>query len=331
MAFVVDGAEWCFDGWPAGEIAEAIDQLLERVSTARDRNEIVWIGDDLQTRPVLDALDLWSLFSPTAPIHLQVEIQQELAAWLGIGSCYLDEEKWPDGMSDSLIQIDSGLPKENADVAWAHHNVRAGIAVACRGLKRSGPHTTLSSQGSATVHWIQNEVTHRAFWRAAIDVEGGSEATLERLAPHAFPDLHFHDGVWRGLNRFAGGYTAMRFQVQRYLAVLDEHGKWAFTYPPPALRRGEATGPRSEGQPPNQVVERRFHGLALTMAPENPDVYANGNCRRAREVTIGKRALYCEWHGKLEPHQNRVHIHPPVPESEGKVVIAIFHEHLPLP
>lgn len=67
------------------------------------------------------------------------------------------------------------------------------------------------------------------------------------------------------------------------------------------------------------------------MAPENPDVYLDNRCRRAREIAIGERTLYCEWHGKLELHQNRVHIHPPVIESNGKVIIAFFHEHLPLP
>jgi hypothetical protein len=43
------------------------------------------------------------------------------------------------------------------------------------------------------------------------------------------------------------------------------------------------------------------------------------------------RTLYCEWHYKFEPHINRAHVHPPIPESGGKMIIAIFRDHLPLP
>lgn len=331
MAFVVDGAEWCFDHWPVDDICDAMNLLLERVQTARDRNETVWIGDELQTRPVLGALDLWSLYSPTAPVSLPPEIWQELTAWLGAAPRYGDEPNWPAGIEETLIQVDADPALGNADLAWAHHNVRAGHAVACIGLTRSGPHHTVSSLGSATVHWVMSEATNRAFWRAAIDLEGGNEATLQRLASHAFPDLHFHDELWRGLNHLAGGYFAMRDQIRKYLTALDDFGCWVFTSPPPALSPQDVVASEPGTDPSNQIIERRFLGLNLDMAPENPNVYADNKCRKAREITVRTRTLYCEWHGKLEPHRNRIHVHPPTAESEGKVIIAIFHEHLRLP
>lgn len=331
MAFVVNGAEWCFEDWPVSKVVDAIDNLLDRVSTAYDRGETVWIGDDLQTRPVLGESDLWSLCSPDTPINLPAELWQELTAWLGAARRYADEEIWPAGLTETLIQVDSDLAVENADLAWAHHNVRAGHGVACLTLTRSCQIKTVSSQGSAVVHCVQNEMAHRAFWRAALDVEGDNEATLERLVPHAFPDLYFYDGVLHGLNRLVGGYLALRIMIRNYLSILDDHGSWAFKFPPPALSPGEPVGPNPLALPSNQIIERRFQGLGIDMAPENPNVYANGDCRRAREITIGTQTFYCGWHGKLEPHQNRLHVHPPVQESDGKVIIAIFHEHLPLP
>lgn len=330
MSFVVDGAEWRFDGWTVSEIADAIDCLLDRVQTAHARDETVWIGDDLQTRAVLGVVDLWSLRDPSGPVNLAAELWQELAAWLGTAPCYLDEV-WPAGIEETLIQIGIESPEENSDVAWAHHNVREGRAVGCIGLKRAGLHETRSRLGSASVHWIQNETTHRAFWRAAIDVEGNNKETLERLAHHAFPDLYFQDGVWRGLNRLAGGYLALRHEIRRYLSVLDDHGKWVFTFPPPALSPAEVTEPEFNAQPSNQVIERRFRLLNVTMAPENPDVFDDSKCRRSREIIICKRSIFCHWHGKLEPHRNRLHVHSPIPESGDKVVIGIIDEHLPLP
>ncbi|MBB5192619.1 hypothetical protein HNQ50_003363 [Silvimonas terrae] len=333
MSFVIDGSEWNFNGWSSEDIIFAIDLLLERVEIAKNRKETIWIGDDLQTRSMLGDLDLWSLVAPDSPISVPPEIRQELAAWLGRASKYLDEPDWPHGMADALlIGVDGQAQQaENADWAWAHHHVRNGRPVACIGLRRSGVHDTDSVYGHAVVHWVVDENSHRAFWRDAIELEGDSQEALERLAPHAFPDLFFQANVWRGLNELVGGYDAERKTVQKYLRVLDDQGYWAFTCPPPALSRGEADGPDPKARPSNQIIERRFMGLALEVAPEKPNVHDDTRCREAREIVLGGRTLYCEWHGKLKPHQNRLHFHPPVPESGEKVIIAIFHRHLPLP
>ncbi|MGF6770634.1 hypothetical protein P3T18_003113 [Paraburkholderia sp. GAS199] len=326
MSFVVDGSEWQFDGQAIDDVDAAIDAFLERVDTAQSRDETVWIGDDLQSRPMLDGQDLWTMAQ-----QLSAEVQQSLAAWLMSAPRYGDEVDWPAGAEDFRIQIDGGEPGDNCDVAWAHHSVRAGRAVACLSLNRDRPMRTESAAGFATVHWVKDERSHREFWRSVIEIERDSEATLARLAPHAYPDLFFCEGVWDGLGRFEGGYTRLSDRVRRYLAKLNDHGHWAFTFPPPALRVGEPAGPEHHMRPSNQTIERRFHGLNLEIAPENPDVYRDGTCRAAREVEVQNRTLYCEWHGKFELHQNRLYVHPPVPESEDKVVIAIFHKHLPLP
>ncbi len=94
----------------------------------------------------------------------------------------------------------------------------------------------------------------------------------------------------------------------------------------------EEAAPEGEAPKPvtNQLVERRFRGWGLEIAPENPDVWEDGRCRRARERVLEGRTLYCEWHYKFG-HRNRAHIHPPVPESQDKLVVAIFRDHLPLP
>lgn len=331
MAFVVDSSEWHFDGWTEAQVVEAIERILGRVQIALERGETIWIGDSLQTRSVLEDLDLWSLSAPDAPVRLPPEVFHELAAWLGSARRYLDDE-WPCGMEETVLRIGNDEARDNEDVAWAHHHVRSGRAVACLGLTRSGLYETTSNYGAVPVHWVLDEVGHRRFWRAAIEVEGGDERRLEMFAPHAFPDLYFIDCVWRGLHRLGGGYLASRDEVMRYLCVLDDYGAWVFTCPPPALSPNEIGGDEKRGgKPTNQVIERRFLGFNLNVAPEKPNVAADPVCRNAREVTIGTKTLYCEWHGKIEPHRNRIHIHAPVPESGNRVVIAIIDEHLPLP
>ena len=78
MSFVVDGSEWHFDGATDEQIYRTVDAFLELVQTSRERGEEVWIGEDFQTRPMRDGLDLWSLFGglgfDSRPIELQSNV-----------------------------------------------------------------------------------------------------------------------------------------------------------------------------------------------------------------------------------------------------------------
>ena len=330
MAFVVDGSEWKFDGWSSQEITAALEKFLGRVHLALDRSEVVWVGENLQVQPLFGDFDLWGLKAANSPVTLPPEIWEELAAWLGRRNCYLDGE-WPAGMPEAVTEIDGVSVAENMDVAWAHHNVRGGRAVACLGLNRQGVYVTKSNAGSANVHWVNDEASNLAFWRSAIDVEGDNDVSLRRLASHAFPSLYFHPDVWAGLHRLSGGYLEHRDQVKRHLAVFNDYGSWTFTCPPPALAPNEPTENGPNLQPSNQIIERRFHGFNVVMAPEKPNVYRKNSCRRAREVSVGNKTVYCEWHAKIEAHQNRIHVYPPIEESGGKFIIAIIDSHLELP
>jgi hypothetical protein len=329
MAFVVDGSEWTFDGWNAQQVQDVIDQFTATLRRARSRDESVWLGEDLQYKPVMGELDIWRLWE--AGLGIQFEVWQGLAAELGRLTRYLDEQPWPDGFGDDFSVSISGAPAvENVDVSWAHHHVRSGRALGCIGLLSTGPKDTRSAQGNAQLHWISDDRSQRLFWRSAVDIEGAAPATFRRIAPHAYPSLYFCPGVLEGAEDLRGGYYANLPFVQRYLEVFDDRGAWAFTTPPPALSPDENPG-TATGKPSNQIIERRFMGLGVTVAPENPNVYEHANCRSAREVSVGGAVLYCEWHGKLQEHQNRIHVHAPVPQSGNLLVIGKIATHLPLP
>jgi hypothetical protein len=291
VAFVVDGSDWAFDGWSAEEIDSAFGGLLERCHLARERREQVWIGDELHERFVLDNLTVWKLWSPQCPVALPQELRQELAVLLGLAKRYLDEESWPEGMAEyTLVTISDCMPSDNPDVAWAHHQVRSGRAVACLGLRRNGVHRTVTAVGEADIHWVIDEAGHRRFFRSAIDVEHDSEATLQRMAPHAFPDIFFVEGVWCGLRDFAGGYLGVREQLRRHLAVFDDHGHWAFTEPPPKIAETD-DGPSGTAGPSTLLIQQRFHAHGIDMAPENSGVCQNSRCRTARERVLDGRTL----------------------------------------
>lgn len=332
MAFVVEGADWVLDGKTQREVLDAVDDFLDLLDRASNDDVTVWFGDDFTARPMLGDSSIWDLCTETSAIHLPTEVWQELAAHLGRAKFYVDEPEWPADFPDDVdVSIDAGPMVVNMDVAWAHHSVLSGKAVACVGLWRKGVFKTAIGGGVAELHWVGHGPSAASeFWQHAIELEGNSPASFERFARLAYPRLHFAGRVLHQADEFAGGYYAIADVLKRYLKMLDESGHWALTAAPPAQSRTEPPGPEGSN-PSNQLIQRRFALLALDLAPEKPNVYADGKCREARQILLKGRTLYCEWHCKLEPHRNRVHLHAPVPESDNKLVVAIFAEHLPLP
>jgi hypothetical protein len=330
MTFIVNGADWHFDGMITAEVEDVIEKLLDFVAISDDRSEAVQIGDDFQSRPMYNQLTLWEMLSDIG-LGLNGNLRQEMAAWLWNTKYYADANEWPVGADDWSITIDGANPVDNADAAWVHHCVRAGIPAACLTLGQASVVQTTSKAGTASVHFVSDEFSRRRFWREMILLEGDDAASLARNATHAYPDLYFVDGVLRRVDDLEGGYLASRERVRNALAVLDKWGRWVFTYPPPALSPGEGAPPDPDAQPTKQLVQRRFTGLHLSVAPENPNVHGHRASREARTTVVGNRTLYCEWHIKLEPHRNRIHVHAPVQESDYKVVIGMINSHLPLP
>lgn len=330
MTFIVNGADWRFDDVTGDVVTQALESFFDFSSISKERGEAIKLGDDFQSRPMRGALTLWELFAPDVGLGLAGELRQELAVWLGPAQYYVADD-WPEGVDQTMIAIRGDMPAENIDVSWAHHCVRAGRAVACFTIAEAAVVETVTSAGAAFVHFVADEASRTRFWRDAIVLEGDDANSLRRNAIHAFPGIWFVDGVLAHLDRLAGGYLASRQRVRETLAVLDDWGRWIFTCPPPTLTPDEGAPPGNQALPPNQVVAARFTHFNLDAAPEKPNVRLDRRCREARETTLAGRTLYCEWHVKLEPHRNRIHIHAPVPESGEKLVVAMIDEHLPLP
>jgi hypothetical protein len=327
VSFVIDGSDWNFNGIGPADTVRHIEQILEFVRVCEARDETVWIGDDFQTRPMYGTDGLWQL-AGNAPFN--GDLVQELAAWLGRANYYTESGQWPQGADEFAISVDGAPPTDNVDVAWVHHSVREGRAMACISRHLSGLLPTQTVFGVVDVHFVADEEGRVAFWRDAIKIEGDNGASLVRFAPHAYPNIYFVPGVLADVDRLGGGYLALRARVQAAFEALDEHGHWIFTEAPPAVSPAE---PRVGRAPPptNQIIEKRFQNVGFDAAPEKPNVRQDRECRAARETELGKVTLYCEWHIKLEPHRNRIHVHGPVKESGELVIVGMIDEHLPLP
>ncbi|MGB3424778.1 MAG: hypothetical protein WBF84_01675 [Castellaniella sp.] len=331
MAFIVDGSDWKLDGKSTEQVQAAIERFLDALGDAKDAEVPVWFGETFQVAPVLEEQIIWDLMSPDSPLPLPTEVWQELTAYLAQALPYTEDQRQPQGFPTAIdIAIDDGPTEPNQDVAWAHHSVRNGRAVACIGLWRAGVFNTTSAVATASLHWVGTPRSVAEFWREGINIEGNTLGAFERLAARAYPALHFFGNVLHHADNFVGGYHANAPNLKRHLAVLNDLGHWAFTAAPPAQDPDDPPGTDGH-QPPDQLVQTRFARMQVDIAPEHAKVKSDKTCREAREVTLSGKVLYCEWHCKLQGHQNRIHVHRPVTESNDKLVVAIFSEHLPLP
>jgi hypothetical protein len=329
MRFVLEESSWAWDGSDRDAYIERIERFLDRLDIARERDEPYAASSELLQQQVLGTSDLSDLlWNQDLPLNLPPEVSQRVAALFNSLTYWDEEVDWP------AIEVSiNGRMVVSPSTALAHTRVSEGAAAACIPLPGTfrGRCEVLVDGRSAQVHFVVDEPSHREFFRDAFDVERPNEAKLEELARHAYPDLFFLDEVWGEIRHFEGGYARVRDSLHRLLAVLDDYGAWVFT---DKTGRLSPHDPIRDNEPPkpvtDQLIQQRFIGWGFDVAPEKPNVRDDGICRRARERVLGSRTLYCEWHYKFG-HVNRAHIHPPVPESKDKVIVAIFRDHLPLP
>lgn len=330
MRFVLEEASWAWDGNDRVNYIERIEHLINRLDVARERGESVAASRELLQQTILGAHALVDLlWNPDLPLKLPREVCERLTAHFNMMRYWDDEEPWP-----ALQVYIAGREVLSVSAALAHARVRRREATACLPLPGTwnGSCEVVVGPDKAVVHFVVDERSHRTFFRDALAVERADEAGLQKLAVHAFPDLFFLEGVWDGLRHFEGGYARVRNALHHMLAVLDDDGAWVFTDDTGRLSREEVEPSDGERRAvTNQLVEQRFRLRGLDVAPEKPNVRADGRCRRERERVLDGQTLYCEWHHKFEQHINRAHFHPPVDASGGKLIIAIFRDHLRLP
>lgn len=141
--------------------------------------------------------------------------------------------------------------------------------------------------------------------RHRIRVEAGDEDDFFALAAEAFPRLLFARGVT--FRKFEGRFGLLKPPVLDHLTAINDHFETAY---------------------------RDAHGdLRIVSAQLGIDMSNEGNTRaserlmRERDATVDDRTYRCEIHSKIEPHRNRIHLHPADDATSGRVVIGHFVRH----
>lgn len=148
----------------------------------------------------------------------------------------------------------------------------------------------------------------REFWRSVLEIEWALVSDLHEAAGWAYPQLEFAAGVWSQIRRFAGPAETARRLLLMNLTGLHEHAVTVW---------------QQEVQP--HLIAARMKALAgVDCSMDSPNTHGNSSAMREREVVFGGRTLLCEWHAKLERHQNRVHFRV----QDGRVYVGIFVDHL---
>jgi hypothetical protein len=297
-----------------------LNGLVERLEAAQEREEGVAKHSDFYTTQVGSGPALFSaLFEPDCPLLIERDLGERFRLQLDRAATFDDSE---------LASYDAtfcGTARLAPGAAWAHSRRGVSQAVAVLPLASEpelrGPLAVTVGGVERQVHFVTNEVEHRAFFRAAIVVEGGGHEELKFLAGSAFPDLEWLPTVWQELKVHKGSFFHENLPTTlTHLGALNDHGARIFHENPGGEDAAIHLG--SLG-----VVASSENGKARKYKPSIDD--------RTRPYQ-GKACVFW-WHTKIRYNDGRIHfLHVPAkapesPSDHGRIVIGIMKNHCTLP
>ena len=323
VRFVLDESSWASaSAIDVETLSGAIQQLLERLDTARERNEGVVKHTDYYEVPLGDGVQLFSaLFDPSC----KVELDRDLAERLRLALDRVEDFADPDQFTSQAKY--EGNVRFAPGAAWAHTccSQRRHVAILplpLDGVPR-GPVPVTVNGTKVEIFFVTDESQHVHFFRSVIALENADEVMFKNLASSAFPTLEWADDIWSGLRRFSRPYIDVRDELVRCLGGLSDHGAACFCQY------------RAVGSDHLQRV------LSALVGFETSDENGRTKSHRPSEQDRTRRHLGTNkvfwWHVKLRPNVDRVHFlyEPPLASSplpgHGRIIVGLFKDHCTLP
>lgn len=315
MRFVVDDACWAPAGVAPEALADALESLCDRLDDTRSREETVGVHDTLYELQVTPMTSLTSaLFEAEDPLELGRDLRRRLSVLLDKLPKRGDAEVVSFGVNIAGTRHATAPSVDIARARCARREETACLTPATSGRRgRLAVSPTDAEAPAAMVAFVVDAQDHVNFFREVITIERADEEGFATLAPSAWPGLAFVDGLWRGLRDFSRNYREIRDDLMKHLNALSDHGGRIF-----ALGRA-------------RDIEGQFGSLGVTISPESTETMRDARCRNARTCAFEGESIVCEWHTKIELHQDRIHVHPPTARSDGRVIVGVLHRHLPIP
>lgn len=174
-------------------------------------------------------------------------------------------------------------------------------------------HDTAVETDGKSLHFIGKQSRVVDFARDASELGNFSEAEFMEMSKIAFPELHFREGVERGIAKFSLSFRGgMRRLLTQALSALND-----------AL-------PAALVQTKNMVeLPKLFAPSGFEISPESPNTHRNKSAMEERDVEFGNIKIRCEWHLKIHATVDRIHFYFGKQDiSKKPILIGIFCDHL---
>lgn len=284
--------------------------LCELLRQARSRGQLVGCHNSIQEAPRFGGKILEEVF-----LGLGRDLSVELRRLLDKARSFDDTE-----LAGFEMELPTGDRHLAPSVAWAHQCCRNGIMTGCLTPPSSARLALLRLTASdvpdrptANVYFAATPSHQSQFFRTIISSENVNEGTFADLVPAAFPNLSFAENALRGCRDLSRPFVDRKHDLVKHFSVLSDHGQAIF------------------GKREHRLIQVGFREHGIDISPETSETMRDGRCKRARERTFNGETLTFEWHSKIEPNRDRIHVHPGNVRSGGQVIVGILSEHLPLP
>lgn len=294
------------DPVPMDEREDEIESLIGELQALQDAGERVDILSGWGSLNCLEGEDVANVLS-----HGKVfdhDISSRLLRLLGRCGAW-DEDA--NTVVEEEVVVDQEQ-KHSFGIAWVREMVLEG----CGKAVVTAPHrfsggihivNDFKETQPVEVVFVVTPTEHPIFFRTLYNLEDIPESEFFEVAAKAFPNLAFAPTL--DFRHFKGTYALRLPEVVRHLSSLNDGFSQIY---------------KAEHGLSGRISTRL--GIPVSIEGNNRN---NESVMRYRDVQFGGQEYRCEWHSKLEPHQNRIYFHIGDEGTNGRVLIGIFHEHLP--
>ena len=166
------------------------------------------------------------------------------------------------------------------------------------------------------VHVASDILGIRRFYRALPEILDLDEESYVQNCSRAHPRLHFKPGIASEIGRFSRSYRDIRPTLSKALTA-------------PKL---DQLATSLDAHIPHPELGPRFEALSgFGVSSESPPTHKNNAAMKHRDVRLGAHTFRCEWHLKIEPNRDRIHLYfySKWIGDGRQIFVGIFCEHLP--
>lgn len=151
---------------------------------------------------------------------------------------------------------------------------------------------------------VWDDVSRKKFYQKAICEEVESEGVFFERAGWAFPRIRFASEV--SFRKFEGRFADLLPEVVRHLSVIEQDFL-------------------SEYRNTQGNAKELSARLEIDVTMESVKTRGSEKLMKMRDVTYNGRTYRCEWHSKIEPHRNRIHL---AVMDDDCILVGMFVKHL---